>query len=69
MQQQEVVLAICESYVKPAVCLQAKALLAELIRDMRRKRQNGESTAQSSLAKTNLALQKIVHECYKLVSS
>ncbi|XP_022659042.1 PH domain leucine-rich repeat-containing protein phosphatase 2-like [Varroa destructor] len=63
-QSQEVILAICESYVKPAVCGQAKAFLADLIRDMRRKRQNGDATV-GALSKINLALQKMIHECYK----
>lgn len=62
IQHQEVVLAICESYVNPAVCSEAKAHLADLIRDMRKKHQQAEGGA---LARTNVALQKIVHEIYK----
>ncbi|XP_028966989.1 PH domain leucine-rich repeat-containing protein phosphatase 1 [Galendromus occidentalis] len=59
---QEVVLAICESYVKPAVCSEAKAHLADLIRDMRKKHQESEGGA---LARTSVALQKIIHKVYK----
>lgn len=61
-QHQEVVLAICESYVNPAVCSEAKAHLADLIRDMRKKYQEAESGA---LARTSVALQKIIHKVYK----